>query len=449
MGKNLWGDFQIIATQEQGMVTFSNFDILKNNLLENLKEYDLAFTNKADLEEAKLARDELKKVKKIIKEKKDELKKGYMLPYEKVEECLDTLMDMVKVPFGKIDDFIKAEELKQKEDNLKNFYSAKSEVLGEYAEKIINSPVFYNKKWNNISYKEKQCQEEITEKIKQAGIDINTIQTIGGKNTQVLLARYFETLSIDETIKFSKSLETESNFTEHIDVVEDGIIGYRVLKIYGTENQMIQIMNQMEILGLEVEEVEDGMPKEMEEITTPNFNSFVVFDIETSGTEGIGKGDAPAEITEIGAVKVVDGKIVDRFSMLANPGRKITPYNVRLTKITNEMVEKEPPVSEVIKAFYDFVGDSILVGHNIKGCDIHFIVEAAKRSKFTFENKFLDTKLLAGKFKEKMNWRYIKLEYLSEYFGIEQKEAHRAWCDAEANAELYLRLKEMYESESK
>ena len=146
MGKNLWGDFQIIATQEQGMVTFSNFDILKNNLLENLKEYDLAFTNKADLEEAKSARDELKRIKKIIKEKKDELKKGYMLPYEKVEECLDTLMDMVKVPFGKIDDFIKAEELKQKEDNLKNFYSAKSEVLGEYAEKIINSPVFYNKK---------------------------------------------------------------------------------------------------------------------------------------------------------------------------------------------------------------------------------------------------------------------------------------------------------------
>lgn len=184
------------------------------------------------------------------------------------------------------------------------------------------------------------------------------------------------------------------------------------------------------------------MPKAMEEVTEADFDSFVAFDIEHTGTYGIGKGDAESEITEIGAVKVVNGQIVDKFDMLANPGRKIVPIAARLTHITDEMVKDQPPVEEVIKQFKEFVGDSILIGHNCKSCDVPHITRAAKRAGVNFDNQYLDTKKLAKKFQSKNGWDKITLPYLAQYYVIPQVEVHRAWCDAEANAYVYLKLRE-------
>lgn len=87
------------------------------------------------------------------------------------------------------------------------------------------------------------------------------------------------------------------------------------------------------------------------------------------------------------------------------------------------------------------VGDSILVGHNIKSCDIPHIVRAAKRAGVSFDNTYFDTKLLAKSLKDKYGWEKITLPYLSKYYNIKQEEAHRAWCDAEANAYVYMELK--------
>ena len=88
----------------------------------------------------------------------------------------------------------------------------------------------------------------------------------------------------------------------------------------------------------------------MREKTDCDFDSFVAFDIEHTGTFGIDNGDAEAEIIEIGAVKVVDGNIVDRFDMLANPGRTIVPRIARLTHITDDMLS-EPLKNSSAKVF--------------------------------------------------------------------------------------------------
>jgi len=192
-----------------------------------------------------------------------------------------------------------------------------------------------------------------------------------------------------------------------------------------------------------VDELEDGMPHDMEEILSPSFDSFVAFDIETTGTLGAANGDTAPEITEIGAVKVVNGVIVDRFSQLANPGRKIVPRIARLTHITDAMLADKPSVAEVIRQFKDFVGDSVLIGHNIKNCDIPYISKAAKRAGIAFDNSYFDTYRYAKSKKAAMGWDNVKLEYLSEQFGISQPDAHRAWCDAEANVGVYLKLKEL------
>lgn len=222
---------------------------------------------------------------------------------------------------------------------------------------------------------------------------------------------------------------------------DDAVTGYQILKLTGTPAQMTQIKGLAKKLGMGVEVLEDGMPKVLTELTEPNFDSFVAFDIETTGTYGADNGDAPAEITEIGAVKVIDGQIVARFSELANPGREIVPSIAKLTHITNEMVKDKPPVNEVIRLFKDFVGDHILVGHNIKNCDIPHIAKAAKQAGISFDNDYFDTYHYAKALKESMGWENVKLEYLSKQFGISQPDAHRAWCDAEANVRVYICLK--------
>ena len=83
------------------------------------------------------------------------------------------------------------------------------------------------------------------------------------------------------------------------------------------------------------------------------------------------------------------------------------------------------------------------MGHNIKASDLYYIDRAARRAGVRLENPFFDAFLYAKRWQATKGWDNVKLEYLSEWFGIRQKDAHRAWCDAEANAELCEKLKEL------
>lgn len=277
----------------------------------------------------------------------------------------------------------------------------------------------------------------------QAAHDLQTLQAAGDP---ALIAHYLETLDMENTLQYQKSLKAAQAAMQTQVIAEDtddNVVGYKVLKLSGNARRMAQVMEQLELLGVEFEVLEDGMPKELEELTVPDFDSFVCFDIETSGTFGAANGDGPAEITEIGAVKVIGGKIVDRQDWLCNPGRKITPQIARLTHITNEMVADAPSVGEVIGKFAQYIEAFPIVGHNIKASDLHYISAAAKRAGVVLTSPFFDTYLYAKTLKNKYSWENVKLEYLSEQFGIEQPDAHRAWCDAEANVELYWKLKEL------
>lgn len=435
-------DLLIVSEQKPGVVLFHNYEALKEKLQQGLAYYSSFTYSEDNFDIAVANRDELKQIKKVLTEKKKEIEQIYTAPYKDVEEKLSELIDMVKVPLDIVDDFVKKAEQEAKRKEIFSYAKLKAEVLGEYADKILQSPSFFNPKWLNTSYKTKQWREDVEVIVMQASCDISTIQSVGGKHKGALMAHYFETLSIAYAKEFLATLQ-ESDVTDELSVALDGgIVGYKVLKIHATEQQMLGLLTQMDLMGLEVEEIEDGMPKSMRELTIPDFDSFVAFDIEHTGTFGIGNGDTEAEIIEIGAVKVVNGVVVDKFDELCNPNRKIVPRVARLTHITDGMLKDKPLVDEIIRKFKDFVGDAVLVGHNIKGCDIPHISRASKRAGIVFDNAYLDTKILAKSLQKKYGWGNIKLTTLSEYFCIEQKEAHRAWCDAEANAYVYLRLKD-------
>ena len=87
---------------------------------------------------------------------------------------------------------------------------------------------------------------------------------------------------------------------------------------------------------------------------------YVVFDLETTGSSARMGG-----ITELGALKLLRGQVVEEFSTLVNPGRPIEPFVVRLTGITDSMVAGAPDVSEAMASFEGFVEGAVLVGDNV------------------------------------------------------------------------------------
>jgi DNA polymerase-3 subunit epsilon len=158
---------------------------------------------------------------------------------------------------------------------------------------------------------------------------------------------------------------------------------------------------------------------------------YVVFDLETTGSSAT-KGGA---ITELGALKLVGGEVVDEFSTLVNPGRRIEPFVVRLTGITDRMVEGAPPISEVMPRFERFVEGAVLVGHNVH-FDCSFVTAA--RGGFPLTNPVLDTLKLARSLVPGLK-RY-RLSSLASDFGVRQVPNHRALSDAAATAGVFLKL---------
>ena len=166
---------------------------------------------------------------------------------------------------------------------------------------------------------------------------------------------------------------------------------------------------------------------------------YVVFDVETTGSSS-----KQGAITEIGAVKVAHGVVVDEFSTLINPERPIEPFVMRLTGITNGMVEDAPLVDEVMPRFEEFVEGSVLVGHNV-AFDCSFVGAAREVSGLSpLPNPVLDTLKLA-RFLVPGLKRY-RLSSLVAHFGVRQAPNHRALADASATAEVFIRLLKMLRS---
>jgi DNA polymerase III epsilon subunit family exonuclease len=442
-------ELKVISTQKAGTIEW-NFGDLKQQLQQIVSMYTSLVYTEDSIKDAKKDKASLNKLKKTIEDKRKEIKKIYLAPYLEIETQAKELVQLINEPVEIIDGIIKAFEEREKEAKrraIKLYFDSKSECLGSLADTIFSSSAFYDLSWENKTTSEKKYQDDIDAKIANIAVDIRNIREYADTEVPALLMEYCTTLSMEKVYEKKAKLDEirvkcdcETNDTETTDNLEEG---YKILKISGSQRHILQILDYMNMLGLTVEELEDGMPVPMKELDTPDFSSFVAFDIETTGTFGAGNGDDPSEITEIGAVKVVNGQIVGYFSELANPGRKIVPRISRLTGITDDMVADKPPVADIIKKFKEFVGNSVLLGHNIKSCDIPYILRAAKKAGVTFENAFFDTYRYARSLQKTQGWDNVRLTYLCEKFGIQQKDAHRASCDAEANVRVYFALKKI------
>lgn len=167
-------------------------------------------------------------------------------------------------------------------------------------------------------------------------------------------------------------------------------------------------------------------------------DSYVAIDLETTGLN-----PKFARILEVGAVKIVNGEIVDTYSKIVNAKTYLSDTIVNLTGITEEMMLQGEDIEKVITELIEFCEDYVLLGHNIQ-FDYSFVKKAAINHKLTFEKKAIDTLKLARRFLPELEKR--SLEYLSNYYHIDHINKHRAYFDALATSELYqLFIKEFYE----
>ena len=165
-------------------------------------------------------------------------------------------------------------------------------------------------------------------------------------------------------------------------------------------------------------------------------DTYVVFDIETTGLS-----KEKEMITEIGAVKVADGKIIDRFSTFVNPQRPISAEITKLTGITDDMVKDAPTIENVLPEFLKFCEDTVLVAHNAS-FDTGFIRIAAERAGLgELHHTSVDTLELARALLPELNKH--KLDIVCEHLGVTLNGHHRAVNDAEATAEVFIKFLDM------
>lgn len=206
-------------------------------------------------------------------------------------------------------------------------------------------------------------------------------------------------------------------------------------------------------LGIAVEfprkEIPKPIPKDQYpdpiEIREADFDSFVAFDVETTGLST--KIDS---IIEIGAIKVLDGHVIEEkefiFQELVKPfDRKISNKITEITGISQDDVKDARPMWEVTPDFLDFIDDMILVGYNSIAFDSKFLARAGRYSNIVISNKHFDVMRYAQKFAVQLglDQKRIKLSDLSEKLEIKNPRAHRALADAITTARIFLKLKEI------
>lgn len=164
-------------------------------------------------------------------------------------------------------------------------------------------------------------------------------------------------------------------------------------------------------------------------------DDYVVIDLEATGVDTL-----KDMITEIAAVRVIGGKIVDEFSTLINPKIEIPERIVELTGINNEAVLTAPVIEEALPDFNDFISSYPLVGHSITRFDMKMLYRHTyEHFGYTITNDYIDTLPYARHVLGRV--KGLSLAALCEHYEIDNEGAHRALNDCRRNQAVYERLK--------
>ncbi len=167
---------------------------------------------------------------------------------------------------------------------------------------------------------------------------------------------------------------------------------------------------------------------------------FVVLDTETTGLR-----PGPNRVIEIAGIRLRNGEAINSFQSLVNPNRRLPPFIVQFTGITQTMVNEAPTAEQVMPDFLQFIEGACLVGHNV-GFDIGFLAYEAQLLGQTFPIDGFDTIMLARRFLPAL--RRFKLDTVAAHLKIPASNRHRALGDAKVTAAIFVKLLELARQES-
>ena len=159
---------------------------------------------------------------------------------------------------------------------------------------------------------------------------------------------------------------------------------------------------------------------------------FVVFDIETTGLSNF-----TDKIIEIGAVKIRNGKIIDKYQTFVNPKEPLSNFTTELTGITNDMVINEKEIHEILPEFLEFCGNSVLVAQNAE-FDLGFIIQKSNELGIDFKPVYVDTLYISRAINPEFTNH--KLGTLAAKYQVSLQNHHRALDDAMATGEIFIKM---------
>ena len=155
-------------------------------------------------------------------------------------------------------------------------------------------------------------------------------------------------------------------------------------KLLGRDNPDMKV-----IYGVEAYLAPDKKPSVTNSKGQSIDTTYCVLDLETTGFSAVTE-----KITEIGIMKLKDGKVIDQFSCFVNPEKPIPARVVEVTNITDDMVKDAETIDKVFPKMLDFIEGSVLVAHNAE-FDMGFLKHNAKVLGYDFDFTYLDTLSLA------------------------------------------------------
>lgn len=158
-------------------------------------------------------------------------------------------------------------------------------------------------------------------------------------------------------------------------------------------------------------------------------DTYCVLDLETTGFSPLTE-----KITEIGIMKLKDGKVIDEFSCFVNPEKPIPARVVEVTNITDHMVKDAETIDKVFPKMLEFIEGSILVAHNAE-FDIGFLKHNARVLGYNFDFTYLDTLSLAKELFP--DYKTYKLGRIAKNLGIKVEVAHRALDDVDTTVKVF------------
>ncbi|MEG0300562.1 exonuclease domain-containing protein, partial [Cetobacterium sp.] len=185
------------------------------------------------------------------------------------------------------------------------------------------------------------------------------------------------------------------------------------------------------IFGCEMYMVDDSQPmvKNPKDVLIDE-ETYIVFDLETLGLNA-----HQNEIIEIGAIKLQGRRIVDKYSQLINPGKKIPKKIQEITGITDSMVEGMPTIDEILPKFMEFVGDATLVAHNAP-FDMGFLKRDVKKHLgYDYNPAVIDTLQMARDLYP--NQKGYGLKPMTKFLKVALENHHRAVDDSQATAAMF------------